>query len=112
MAKAYVSYNPVMLRSPNASSVPGLAVYSAVLDFSSGQATTASGLTANMWPNRDDMVALVTADTDCWVAVGSTPDCTLQAAAAASSARMFLVAGMRLDVILPLGAKVACAPVT
>jgi hypothetical protein len=116
MAKAYVSYHPVALRAPYGSSVLGPALYSEVLDFTSAQDTTASGLTsalALLSKIKDciDFVATVSTDADCYIAVGATPDCTLETATAATSARVFLAAGQSIDLFLSVGAKVAAKAV-
>lgn len=105
MAKAYVSFHAVELRNPQGSSVLGLAAYSDVLDFSGGVVWTGSALLEDMVTSKAT-VALITVDADCFIAVGSQPNCNAQAATPTSSARVFMAAGASLDIYLPLGAKV------
>lgn len=105
MAKAYVSYHSVKLRNPQGSSVLGLAAYSDVLDFSGGIVWTGSALTNDMAAGFST-VALVTVDADCFIAVGSQPNCNAQIATDTSSARVFMAAGASIDIYLPVGAKV------
>lgn len=111
MAKAYVSFHSVALQSPKWSSVLAPAVKSEVLDFTSAQATTTGSLTSTIAANRD-MVASISTDAACYLAVGATPDCTLEAETAASSARFYLGAGASVDLYLPGGAKVAAKAVS
>ena len=110
MAKAYVSYHPVELRSPHGSSVLGIAAYSDVLDFSGGIVWTSSALSAEMADNRR-VVTLITVDADCFVAVGTQPNCNAQVASETSSARVFLAAGATLDLLIPVGCKVGALAV-
>lgn len=113
MAKAYVSYHGVAIGHPKASSVLGRAVYSDVLDFTSAQDTTSSALTEGMaGANFSEMVASISADADCYIAIGTAPDCTLEAETTASSARVFVAAGQSIDLFLPTGAKVAAKAVS
>lgn len=111
MAKAYVSVHPAAIHQPPASSaVLAPAVFSVVLDFTSAQATGAvlpDGLSSGR-----NMIASISADADCFIAIGSAPDCALETATAVSSARMFLIGGASMDVFLPVGTKVAAKAVS
>jgi hypothetical protein len=110
MAKAYISFHSVALESPKASSALGRAVYADVLDFTSGQDTTNSALTAAMAQNRD-MVASITVDADAYIATGSTPDCDATAETAATSAKVMVPYGDSVVLYLAVGEKVAAKAV-
>jgi hypothetical protein len=117
MAKAYVSFHPIALRYPLGSSENAPPVYSAVLDFTSGQAVTGSAMTselADLSTLKDciEFSTSISVDTAGYIAIGTVPDCTLETATEASSARMYLAAGTSIDLFLPLGAKVAAKAVS
>ncbi|QJP13674.1 hypothetical protein G3545_08405 [Starkeya sp. ORNL1] len=107
MAKAKLAYYSVGLKDNSGSNVLGECVYSQVLDFSGGAATTTSALGEAMAANRD-MVARITAiDAACNYAIGTTPDPDRTTGDNTSSAGDIILPGATLEVALPLGAKVA-----
>lgn len=106
MSVADISFNPVALEAPHASSCIAAATASAKLDYSAGQATSTAVTTA-MYGNYQRVVCTITADTNAWVAFGTTPDCTATAATATTSARQKIPAGTVFTFAVNVGDKVA-----
>lgn len=115
MAKAYVSFHPVVLKEPFASSTIGPAVYSDVLDFTSG-ADTSGALTqarASLTLLKDvtQFVVIATLDTAAFLATGTTPDCDATAQTSASSARVYWPAGLPYEQTINIGEAFAAKAV-
>lgn len=105
MATLHVEFSPVALKSPNGSSIHGKAVYYEAKTIS-GSAATSSALTVAQAGNAE-MVARISTDTACFVAIGTTPDPTATAITGATSAKSFLAANASFTKPLQPGDKVA-----
>ncbi len=104
MATLHVEYGPVALKSPNGSSIHGNAVFYQGLTIS-GSPATSTAATAPQIGNADG-VARCSTDTNCFIAVGSTPDTTATGATGTSSAKRFLAAGATISLPILAGQSV------
>lgn len=104
MATLHVEYGPVALKSPNGSSIHGNAVYYVGLAISGSQATSVAA-TGDQLGNVDGVARLST-DTNCFVAVGSTPDTTATVVSGTTSAKRFLAAGATITLPITRGQSV------
>jgi hypothetical protein len=117
MATAHISFHPVAMRDPyqNGSSLMAPAVYSEILDFTSAQDTSAALTSAlavlSTIKGCTNFAVMITADADCYIAIGSTPDCTVTTATSASGARTKVTAGIPFDCYIDVGAKIAAKAV-
>lgn len=105
MATLHVELAIPALRSSYASSIHGRCVFYDALTISGTRDETAA-VTAIMVGNADLVARLVT-DTDCFIAVGSTPDETALVSTGASSAKRFLAAGSEIALPVQVGDKIS-----
>jgi len=105
MATLHVELAVPALRSSYASSIHGRCVFYDALTISGTRDETAV-VTASMAGNAD-LVARLSTDTACFVAVGSTPDETATAATGATSAKRFLAAGGEVALPVQIGDKIS-----
>ena len=115
MAKGYISIHPVVLKEPFASSTIGPAVYSDVLDFTSGQ-DTSGALTqarASLTKIKDvtHFVVIATLDAAAYLATGTTPDCDATAQTTVTSARVYWPAGLPFEQAITIGDAIAAKAV-
>jgi hypothetical protein len=110
MASLYVEYGNPALKTPYGSSLHGPCVFSEVLTISGTQADGTAATPAQT--NNTDLVARLTTDTDCYIAIGATPDTTATAQTADTTARRFLGAGATIALTLTAGAKVGVKAVS
>lgn len=111
MATAYVSFHTVAARYPAQDAILSKAIYSEALTVGASPQATASALTSAMAKARD-MVAFVTADVNCWLAIGPAPDTSATVATTVTSARQFVAAGTPLPVAIEIGDRLAVQAVS
>lgn len=104
MATASVEIGPISDRGNN--SFHGRCVRQESLTISGSTATLATAVTADE-AGGGAVLSRLSVDTDCYFALGTTPDPTATAATAATTARRLLCAGCWIDVLLAVGEKMA-----
>jgi hypothetical protein len=92
--------------------IHGRCLQQEALTISSSTATIATAVSAAINSAGGCVARIQTDDTACYVAVGITPDPTLTAASAASSARRMIPAGGIVEVEIGIGEKVAVKAVS
>lgn len=106
MAIASFEIGGVALRQDGGSSINGGAIVQETLDISGSTDTSALAVTA-AHRTAGGIIGRLACDTDCYFAVGSTPDPTATAATSATTARRLLSAGAAIEFPLVLGDKCA-----
>lgn len=82
------------------------------LTISAVTATLATAVTAEEASRHRVEIARIATDTDCYFAVGGTPDPTVTTATSESGARRLLSAGTSIEVPISVGQKVAVKAVS
>lgn len=88
----------------------GPCVRQETLAISGSTATLATAVTAAEAAQEgggSDFIVRLATDTDCYIAIGTTPDPTATAQTSATNARRFLSAGSYLPLSITVGQKVA-----
>lgn len=106
MATASIEIGSVDLRSQGGSSINGRCQYQESLAISGSTATMTNAVTAAQ-AAAGALVARVVVDLDCYFAVGTTPDPTVTAMTAVTSARRLVPAGSWLEAMIGVGEKIA-----
>lgn len=106
MATASVEFGPVDLNGEGGSSINGACVYQESLTVSGTAAPMTNGLTAAQ-EALGARIARIATDTDCFYAIGSTPDPAATAKSATTSAKRLLSAGSSIEQRVRIGDKVS-----
>jgi len=106
MATASVEFGTVDLNGEGGSSINGACVYQESLTISGTAAPMTNGLTSAQ-AALGVCIARIATDTDCFFAVGATPDPTATAKTSTTSAKRLLSAGSSIEQRVRIGDKVS-----